>query len=72
MTKGEVNQVFDWLEENMNKLGILYFKIDSNNITAYLKTTRKSFAQFYPKQILKVIRNDFGEVKDEKSRNSSC
>lgn len=66
MRKEELNQVFDWLEENMNKLGLLYFKIDSNNITAYLKTTKKSFAQFYPKQILKVIRNDFEEVKEVK------
>ena len=66
MTREEIEQVFEWLEENVNKSKILCFKMSSDsNITAYFKfdTGRhaKAFAQFYPKQILKVIRSEFND-----------
>lgn len=63
MTREELNKVFDWLEENMNKGGWLEFKVTAdNNVTAYFKGSKKTFANFYTKQILKIIN---GEWTDE-------
>lgn len=57
MTREEINQVFEWLEINCNKDNWLDFKMTSdNNITAYFKNSNKTFAEFYTKQILKVIK----------------
>ena len=62
MTREELNKVFDWLEENMNKTGWLEFKVTAdNNITAYIKGNKKTFANFYTKQILKIINGELGK-----------
>lgn len=59
MNKDELNKVFDWLEENMNRQGFYYFKMkDDNQITAYWKVDNKPFAQFYIKPILKLIEEN--------------
>lgn len=56
MRKDQINKVFEWLEENMNKHDFYYFKMqDVNQITAYWKIDNKPFAQFYVKPILKII-----------------
>lgn len=56
MSKEEINKVFNWLEENMNKQCFYYFKMtDRNQITAYWEVDNKPFAQFYINQILKLI-----------------
>ena len=58
MNKEELNKVFDWLEENMNRQGFYYFKMqDGNQITAYWKIDNRPFAQFYVKPILKLIKD---------------
>jgi len=62
MTREELNKVFDWLEENMNKNDWLEFKVTAdNNITAYIKGNKKTFANFYTKQILKIINGELGK-----------
>ena len=59
MTKEEIEKVFDWLEENMNKECLFDLKmVDSNQITAYWKVDNKPFAQFYINSILKIIKED--------------
>ena len=64
MTKEEINMVFNWLEKNANKDGLLYFRLsDHNQITAYFKENKKRFAQFYANRILQIIREM--EIKDE-------
>ena len=56
MSKEELFKVFDWLEENVNKSKLFYFKYkDKNNICAYFKDNNKIFAQFYVNQILKIL-----------------
>ena len=61
MTREELNKVFDWLEENMNKNDWLEFKVTAdNNITAYIKGNKKTFANFYTKQVLKIINGEWG------------
>lgn len=72
MTREQLNKVFDWLEENINKSGWLEFKVTAdNNITAYIEGNKNTFANFYTKQILKVINNEWnecmiGDVNNEK------
>ena len=62
MTKEELLKVFEWLEANMNKDKLSYFKLlDNNQIGAYFKIDNKHFADFYIKVILNVIKGD----KDE-------
>lgn len=57
MTKEEINMVFNWLEENANKDGLLYFRLsDYNQITAYFKGTNRQFAHFYTNRVLQIIR----------------
>lgn len=64
MTREELNKVFDWLEENMNKNDWLEFKVTAdNNITAYIKGNKKTFANFYTKQVLKIINGEWGDDK---------
>lgn len=56
MSKEELFKVFDWLEKNVNKSKLFYFKYeDKNSICAYFKDNNKIFAQFYVKQILKIL-----------------
>lgn len=63
MIKEELEKVFNFLEKEMNKQGLFYFKlIDENNITAFFKETNKPFAQFYVKSILKCMES---EVTDD-------
>lgn len=54
MTKNELLKVFEWLEENVNRNKLLYFKLlDNNQIGAYSKTNNHHFADCY----INVIRN---------------
>ena len=63
MNREEINSIFDWLEENINKQNWYYFKLtDRNQITAYWKENDKTFAQFYTNRILELIE---GKVSDE-------
>lgn len=63
MNREEINMIFDWLEENVNKQNWYYFKLtDGNQITAYWKESDKTFAQFYVKSILKCVES---EVTDD-------
>lgn len=65
MTKEEIIEVFEWLEENANKKKILYFKLlDTNQIGAYFKHNNKHFADFYVNVIRKILK----EEKDERYR----
>ena len=62
MTKGDLLQVFDWLEANMNKNKLLYFKLlDNNQIGAYFKVDNRHFADFYINIILKIIEENKNE-----------
>lgn len=62
MNKEELNKVFDWLEENINKQGFYYFRMSEvNQITAYWRIDKKPFAQFYIKPILKLIKEKENE-----------
>lgn len=81
MTREEMNKVFDWLEENMNKDGWLEFKVTAdNNITAYIKGRKKTFANFYTKQVLKIINGEWpdetvvelkGDLKKDEGQNNT-
>ena len=63
MNREEINMIFDWLEENVNKQNWYYFKLtDGNQITAYWKESDKIFAQFYTNRILELIE---GEVNND-------
>ena len=63
MTKEELNKAFNFLEKEMNKQGLFYFRLThKNNIMAFFKETKKPFAQFYVKSILKCMGS---EVTDE-------
>ena len=62
MSREELLQVFEWLETNMNKNKLVYFKlIDNNQIGSYFKISGQHFANFYINVILSVIKGD----KDE-------
>ena len=62
MTKEELLKVFEWLENNMNKDKLLYFKLlDNNQIGAYFKIDNKHFADFYINVILSVIKGGKNE-----------
>ena len=62
MTREEINMVFDWLEENANKDGLLYFRLTNHSqITAYFKRTNRQFAQFYTNKVLQIIRENTKE-----------
>ncbi|WP_288910775.1 hypothetical protein [uncultured Thomasclavelia sp.] len=59
MSKEELLQVFDWLEENANKDNLLYFKLLGNNeIGGYFKHNNKHFADFYINVINLRIKED--------------
>lgn len=63
MIKEELEKVFNFLEKEMNKQGLFCFRLtDKNNITAFFKETKKPFAQFYVKSILKCVES---EVTDD-------
>ena len=62
MTKKELFEIFNWLDKNVNKPKLLYFKlVDMNQISAYFKKNNQHFADFYINTILKSIKGD----KDE-------
>ena len=64
MTREELNKVFDWLEENVNKTGWLEFRVTATDcITAYIKSNKRLFANFYARQILRVIDSEWVEEK---------
>ncbi len=57
MSEEELSKVFEWLEENMNKNDLLYFKfVDDDVIGAYFKSNNQHFADFYISIILKIIK----------------
>ena len=57
MPKKELEEIFDWLEENMNMKNWFDFKLtEHNQITAYWKNTNKPFAVFYINVISKVLK----------------
>lgn len=57
MTKREIDEIFEWLEENMNHNCWFDFKLtEKNQITAYLKNTSRPFAVFYTNVILKILK----------------
>lgn len=56
MNREKLNEVFDWLEKNANKNGLLYFELtDYNVISGYFKTNDHCFADFYINKILQAI-----------------
>ena len=70
MTKEELLEVFDWLETNMNKQKLFYFKLEDNNqIFAYFKkpnylTNNKKICIFYINVIRKIIELEKGKTND--------
>ena len=55
----QLKEIFAWLEKEMNKQTLFYFKlIDENQIMAYYKSSGKPFATFYINQIIKVIEEE--------------
>ena len=55
MTREEINKVFDFLENEMNKGKYFEFLLtDANSVTAFWKSDGKTFAQFYITPILKL------------------
>ena len=62
MTKDVLLKIFDWLETNMNKNKLLYFKLlDKNQIGAYFKDNNRHFADFYINVVLNIIKDDTDE-----------
>ena len=62
MTKEELLEIFEWLEENMGLDGLLYFKfLDVNVIGAYFNADNQHFANFYINAILKSMRGGKSE-----------
>ena len=62
MTKEQLDKIFEYLEKEANKQGLFYFTFEGGNVNAKFKSNNKTFAQFYPKQILKIINGDYGNV----------
>ena len=59
MTEKELKDVFKWLETNMNKQNLFYFKLtDGNQISAYWKVDNKPAATFYIKRIIKILKEE--------------
>lgn len=57
MSIEELNKVFEWLEININKQGIFYFRLTSHNqISAFLKCDDSLFAQFYVRNLFEFIK----------------
>ena len=62
MTKEELFKIFEWLETNMNKDKLLYFKLlDKNQIGAYFEVNNKHFADFYINVILSIVKGGKNE-----------
>ena len=58
----DLNKVFEWLEKNINKQGLYYFRLTSHNqISAYLKCDDSLFAQFFVSRILDFIKENGNE-----------
>ena len=59
MNKKELDEIFDWLEENMNNKCWFDFKLtERNQITAFWKSTNKVFAVFYVNVIMSILKGD--------------
>ena len=59
MTIEQLKEIFAWLEKEMNKQNLFYFKLtDGNQIMSYFKNSGKPFATFYINQIIKVIEEE--------------
>lgn len=59
MTKEEMQEVFEYIEKKFNKQGILVFVMeDRNQITGYLKSSKKRFCQFYINRILELLKGE--------------
>ena len=55
----QLKEIFAWLEKEMNKQNLFYFKlIDENQIMSYFKNSGKPFATFYINQIIKAIEKE--------------
>lgn len=65
MTKKEMEKIFDFLEKEMNKQKLFYFKyINDFQITAHIKENGHIFAMFYPQKILKALEEwENNEIK---------
>lgn len=62
MSIEELNKVFEWLEININKKGIFYFRLTSHNqISAFLKCDDSLFAQFYVRNLFEFIKENEDE-----------
>lgn len=65
MSKEELKEIFKWLEKNMNKNDLLYFKLDTQKqISGFFKSNNKRFAQFYTEEIKKHLEDDI-EILDD-------
>lgn len=65
MSKEELKEIFKWLEKNMNKNDLLYFKLDTQKqISGFFKSNNKRFAQFYTEEIKKHLKDDI-EILDD-------
>ena len=64
MSIEELKTIFEWLEKNINKQGIFYFRLTSHNqICTYLKCDDSLFAQFFVSRILDFIRENDNELR---------
>ncbi|MBR6641727.1 MAG: hypothetical protein IKL08_06005 [Clostridia bacterium] len=60
MTREQINQVFDYLENECNKQDLFEFRITKyGTINAYFKGQNKTFAEFYPERILQIIEGGY-------------
>lgn len=57
MTRDEINEVFNWLHNNVKVEGLTYKMGISGDIHAYFEN-ETSFATFYTYQILEVIKSE--------------
>lgn len=57
MTELELRAIFEFLHQEFNKDGLLYFKLlNDHDIGAYFKDTNKLFATFYLNRLRKYIK----------------
>lgn len=59
MTREEINDIFDFLEKELNKQGLFKFVLmDNETIYGLWKDTNKEFAYFYVNAIKKCIEEE--------------
>ena len=57
MTQEEMNNIFDFLEKEMNSLNLYDLKTNEfGNIVAYFKGTDEKFCRFYSDEILNYLK----------------